>query len=332
MTRSRKVIFGCVATVLVFSLAEFGLRMVGVRPAYQADFVGWRLPANQQGQRMRSPEGHDFRITTNEDGLRTRVPREKSPGALRVAVMGDSTVFGWGVEDGQDLSAHMEAPLRPRSQKRVELMNAAQPGYSTVQLSWLFHDTIAAYQPDIVLFFPPQHDLTPALVSDLESLQGASSIRAGPRIALSRHSRLYHLLWMALGGAPAQDTEDGLELEEPGVVLVPRVSDAERGRVLDGIQDALAAWDGRLVLGLMPFYPDLHFGPDAPGPDGPGVEWARDHTTRQNLGLVDLRHCCGPNADRLVFEYDKWHLNEQGNAAVGEAAGRHLADLLFPRK
>ncbi len=332
MTRGRKLLFGLVATLLVFSLAEVGLRVGGVRSAYQADLAGWRLPANQQGQGMQTPDGHDFRITTNGDGLRTRVPREKSPGALRIAVMGDSTVFGWGVEDGRELSAHMEAPLRPRSHKRVELMNAAQPGYSTVQLSWLFHDTVVAYQPDVVVFFPPQHDRTPALVSDAESLQGASGIHGGLRILLARHSRLYHLLWMALGGAPTEDTEDGQELDEPGVVLVPRVSDEERAEALNGIQEALAAWDGRLVVALMPYYPDLHFGPESPGPDGPGVEWARHYVTSRKLGLIDVRHCCGPSADSLVFDFDKWHLNEQGNAAVGEATGRQLADLLFPRK
>jgi hypothetical protein len=329
VTRGRKLAFALVATVLAFAVTEGALRAAGVRPAYQADFAGWRMPANLSGHTMTPMrEPHRFTVNTNEDGLRTRVSKASKPGGvLRVAVMGDSTVFGWGVGDDQALPPQMERTLRPRSKKRVEMLNAAQPGYTTAQLSFLFHDAIADYRPDVVLFFPPQHDQTPALVSDWEHMNGSRGGRAGFRMMLSSNSRLYALLWMALGGAPGPDQEDGSKPGAPGTV--DRVSSIERAEALDGIRDSLAEWDGQLVMGLMPYYPDLHHGPDSPGGDGPAVAGIRDYATERGLGLVDVRHCCGPDADAMVFDFDKWHLNAAGNEAVGGAAGTALADVLF---
>lgn len=325
MTRGKKLGLGLLIAGLVLVGLEGGLRLAGVAPAYTPDIAGWRLPANLQDHTMQpANEPHRFTLNTNEDGLRTRVQKQKPSGVLRVAVMGDSTAFGWGVNDGQDLPSQMERSLRPRSKKRVEMMNAAQPGYSTSQLSVLFHETVAAYQPDVVLFFPPQHDHTPAAVSDWELLQSSQNLR----VRLAQSSRIYGLLWNALGGQRGPDQEEG-SLDAGGLLTVQRTSGDERAEALDGIKDALAAWDGQLVMGLMPFYPDLHHGPEAPGDDSPAVPWIRDYAKSRGLGLVDVRHCCGPDADAMVFEFDKWHLNARGNEAVGRATGEALANVLF---
>jgi lysophospholipase L1-like esterase len=325
MKPAAKAALGLLVAAAVLALVEGGLRVAGLGPAYRADVVGWRMQPDLRRHRMQRPEdGTDFTVSTNADGLRTSLPREKGRGRVRVAVMGDSTVFGWGVEDAEALPARLEDALGRAGRADVEVLNAAQPGYSSAQLLRLYDDVIVGYSPDLVVFFPPQHDRTPALVSDLEAVRGADGALGAVRIGLARHSRLYHLLWLALGGAPGPDTASGEQLAGPGVVRVPRVSDAERGVVLDQLTGG-----GRpVVVGLFPFYPDLHFAPDAPGGDRPGVAGLRALAEARDLPVVDVRHCCGPDADALVFARDKWHLNARGNQVVAGALAETLRPLL----
>jgi hypothetical protein len=182
------------------------------------------------------------------------------------------------------------------------------------------------WQPDLVLLVVPQHDHTPALVSDWEHYEGSGGPMSWVRVMLSRHSRIYHLLWTRLGEVPGPDAADEVIQMERGIVRVPRVSDDERDEAVDRLQAGLAPWGGRLVLGLMPYYPDLSHTPDAPGGDGPHVPWHREYAAERGVPLLDVRHCCGPDADAMVFPFDKWHLNARGNDAVARAFAAELAE------
>ena len=141
---------------------------------------------------------------------------------------------------------------------------------------------------------------------------------------MARHSRIYHLLWTRLGEVPGPDNDDEEFPDGYGVGLVPRVSDAERADALDELTTTLQEWNGRLVLGLMPFYPDLQRTPEDPATDGPAIDWVRDYAAAGEHGLVDARRCCGPDADAMVFDFDKWHLNQAGNDALARALAKEL--------
>jgi hypothetical protein len=323
----KKLSMGLVVAGLALGGSEIGLRITGWGPAYRADFAGWRMPVNLDQHRMKPlTERHRFLISTNSDGLRTAIPREKTPGRVRLAVMGDSTAFGWGVDEGRDLATRLEFHLGVHRSPVVEVLNAAQPGYTSAQLFVLFEETVQHYQPDVVLFFPPQHDHTPALVSDWEHVSGVGGPIALTRVMLARHSRIYHLLWTRLSEVPGPDNEDEELPESYSVGLVPRVSDSERADALNQIASTMSAWDGRLVMGIMPFYPDLQRAPDAPPADGPEIVWIQDFAQSKGHGLVDVRRCCGPDADALVFDFDKWHLNQSGNDAVARALAVELRE------
>ena len=62
-----------------------------------------------------------------------------------MALLGDSTVFGWGVDDGQTVADGLAAAL-----PGVEVLNAGQPGYSTVQAARLL-EVVAAWRPEASL-------------------------------------------------------------------------------------------------------------------------------------------------------------------------------------
>jgi D-alanyl-lipoteichoic acid acyltransferase DltB (MBOAT superfamily) len=95
-------------------------------------------------------------ISVNRWGLRDRDYEEKSaPGTLRAAVLGASSVMGWGVGDGATFEALLEdrlnrEPLSPAFH-RVELLNYGVPGYQPPQQIVAF-DKSAALQPNALMY------------------------------------------------------------------------------------------------------------------------------------------------------------------------------------
>jgi lysophospholipase L1-like esterase len=263
-------------------------------------------------------DGHAFLLDTNADGLRTRVERERSPGLRRVAVAGDSTVFGWGVDEGGTVADGLQAALGPD----FEVINAGQPGYSSVQAAWLVEEVLLAYQPDLVILFIPMHDFNRVLVSDRELLRGAASPTAWARVALARHSRIYSVLRKAI--FDVADQPFLLPERTDGEPRVERVSDRERAEAFREARAALRAQGGELAIGFLPFQAEL----EGPGPDErrPGLDWARDFAAEDGVGLVDLRACC--RGSGRVLPDDSGHLSREGNLAVGAAAAPVVRELL----
>lgn len=307
--------------VVLLAVAELGARAVGVAPAYQPEALGqWRMQANLQGRHTQGPrDGHGFTVTTNADGLRTTLARTRTAGVPRVALLGDSTVFGWGVDDGETLADGVSEGL-----PGVEVLNAGQPGYSTTQAAWLLGEVVAAYQPDLAVFFIPMHDHNTVLVSDREVLEGGGTVVAGSRVLLARHSSLYQVLRSAL--FPNTDRPFLLPDQATGEPRVARVSDAERSRALTDARAALADHGGRVAIGWLPFAADIE-GPR--GGERPSGSWARELSRAESVPLVDARACCsGPG---LVLADDPGHLSAAGNRRAGLAVATRLQSILAGR-
>jgi len=65
---------------------------------------------------------------------------------IRIAALGDSFVFGFGVQDGETFSALFEA-----NDKTREVLNLGVPGYGMDQIYLSYREIARAYHPDIVL-------------------------------------------------------------------------------------------------------------------------------------------------------------------------------------
>jgi hypothetical protein len=99
----------------------------------------------------------DFgRITTNRWGMRDQdYELTPAPGTFRVAVLGASSVMGWGVGDGETFEALVEARLN-REQAgapfaRYELLNFGNPGYQPPQLLVALEKALA-FRPNAVFY------------------------------------------------------------------------------------------------------------------------------------------------------------------------------------
>jgi len=86
------------------------------------------------------------------------------PPAIRVAVLGDSTAFGWGVEYEASFPEVFRQRMETLSGKVVELRNYAVPAYNSEQESRLFtHRVLRSYSPDFVILSYDHNDPEPAL-------------------------------------------------------------------------------------------------------------------------------------------------------------------------
>lgn len=323
----QRAVFGSIIAALVFWIAEIGLRVAGVEAAFSAEAIaGWRTASDMRSTPIES-HGQSFAVTTNEEGLRTQVPRSRTPGTLRVAVLGDSTVFGWGADDGGTVADGLAAELAASHPELgpVEVLNAGQPGYSTFQASWLFAEVVAAWEPDLSIVFVPLHDDNLVLISDREQIEGAASAGAGVRITLAKHSRIYGLLRGVLFRSAGTPAIVPLIEDADGEPRVARVGDADRRLALSRMQEQADAWGGQVAVGLLPFLGDLTHR-DIPPRLTEGA--LREAALDLDLELLDVRGCCGPDGAHLVLPNDPGHLTAEGNHAAGAALAPDVARLL----
>lgn len=97
--------------------------------------------------------GHRI-LRTNKHGMRSDVDHslEKPADTVRVIGLGDSGMFGWGVDQGEEYMAVLERLLNERGDgRRYEVLNLAVPGYNThLEVESLAHKGLR-FSPDIVI-------------------------------------------------------------------------------------------------------------------------------------------------------------------------------------
>lgn len=142
-------------------------------------------------------------VHTNDRGFRSPPFAErKAPGTRRIAVLGDSSTFGWGVEEFQAYPQRLATALAKRwgvEPARVEVLNLGVPGYSTFQGRVLLERSVLALEPDAIVWSYLSNDGAITGVSD----QATYAQRIGPTGALLERlhaSRAFETLeaWIAV--------------------------------------------------------------------------------------------------------------------------------------
>jgi hypothetical protein len=92
-------------------------------------------------------------IHTNADGLRTHETRESfRQHRQRIAVMGDSFVFGLGVDDGKAVPQQLESLLQGRTPSGdVAVLNAGVISYSPLLERSAFREVVRSYLPTLTV-------------------------------------------------------------------------------------------------------------------------------------------------------------------------------------
>ena len=183
MSVARKLAFAVLALLLVLGLLEGVLRLAGFRYVDPAgaplEFLGmdasepgtgsylvrdpdlfWSL---EPGASLESANRQQHEVV-NALGMRGwELSSRKPEGVRRVAVLGDSCTFGFGVPLDATWPGRLEAFLRARD-TTLEVANGGVPGYSTHQSRLRFERDVLPLEPDVVILYAGQwNDFTPAV-------------------------------------------------------------------------------------------------------------------------------------------------------------------------
>lgn len=341
------LLFMAVAAELVVGAARDWafpyLNLFEADPAY-----GVRLEADADTS-LRSREGRVTDIETNTLGFRgddwAPAPTDAVvPG--RVLLLGDSQVFGYGVDVADAMAARLEAELGPGA----EVLNAATPTWGPQEYVQAVADLAPDYRPEAVVFvanvandwfdaavanrrrttardgwahFVRPGDEPPADFPGRRWLMGRSHLAYAVRAVLADRSGL----------PPVAMTGAGRLLEQLEVIAAPR--DGHRSRItrhLLAAREVCRTHGCRVVLAVLPLDVQAH-----------PSEWAKygdppqDVTSVRRLAAdlvadaVEHRVFAADLLPPLVaaspgaFLPDDYHLSPAGHAAVARTLARLLA-------
>jgi len=179
---------------------------------------------------------HLGRDATGEWPFRGRPAEPAPPGQLRVAVLGDSCIYGAKLDAADMLGTRLAVELAARGlpQDRVAVLSLGVPGYSTVQIDLLLEETLDELSPDAVVLYPAAwNDQAPALAKpDAELL---AELSAPSPIAWLRHrSRVVTAVAHVLQRRPVKEIVAAWEAGNPPLgyrVPANEVEDNVRGMI-----------------------------------------------------------------------------------------------------
>lgn len=181
-SRLAPILLALAGVVCAVALAEAFLRL---RPDGEAGFRGlhrvepgapWLYrgrPGAEAGRR-----GGGVFYSLNEAGFRDRSrSRSREPGAWRIAVLGDSIAFGYGVDRDARFTEWLGRELHRAGHERAEVMNFAVSGYSPFNEAALFEGVVSEYDADLVLVQFCVNDLNdPTLHFDAQTRQSLGEL------------------------------------------------------------------------------------------------------------------------------------------------------------
>ncbi len=282
--------------------------------------LGWVLKPNVDETSRRADRPH-YRIRTNAHGFRSPPVLDAPPGqrGRRVLILGDSNVFGTGVERSQRFDALLSSLVVDGTS--VEVINTAVSGWSTDQEMRLLERVGAAFEPDLTLLFVHENDLAGNLSNEssgswkprFQLVEGALVLEPpGWRAPASRMRRRSDAFALALAAFSALLPDPPAPKTDAQELLL---------RLVEHTARAARAADSRFALALQ----------SRPGTPRPASgEWkhaVRRLAVQNAWPLVDLdpvlRH-----ADESAGTYaadDPIHWSAKGHAAVGARICAFLA-------
>lgn len=252
-------------------------------------------------------------VDINADGLRDRdFGYQKAENTVRIAVVGDSVTFGWGVAQEEVYSRQLETELNRRQpfsgDVTFEVLNFGVGNYGITDVAAMMEHKVIAYRPDLIIYG--------AFINDAEMPD-----QVGGGVGLLQHSvfavwvwgRL-DALWRRLGWR--EDYRDyylGLYREgQPGPALV--MSTLSKMKSLSGEQSI------PLVVLL---FPELH--DDSGATFAPIRDFYKKTSATIGIEYLDLQDALPVGGLRRYWVAGD---DSHPNAAAFSLFARHAAEAL----
>jgi lysophospholipase L1-like esterase len=195
-------------TLAVFAAAEMSVRLLAVDPGpWPSADNPLALPQIENdpliGPLPRPGWAGDwfglFPTEIDARGFRSTGYPPPNPSESRVAFLGDSCSFGWGVVTDETFVAQLDAWQRQAGTPSKDLMNAAYPGQSAVVGELMLRQRVLPLDPDVVVIgYSANNAFRFSLLADKERYR-----YFGLRKLLLR-SRLFHILAAGLARSRTQ--------------------------------------------------------------------------------------------------------------------------------
>jgi lysophospholipase L1-like esterase len=150
-----------ICLVITAAFSELAVRLVA-DDGMQFDLEMWKYARDVKVVSPDPKIGHEHgpereaqlmgvNVKTNARGQRDRdIPYERTPGVMRIAMVGDSLTMGWGVAFDEMFSKRIEKMYNDAGTK-AEVVNLGVGNWNTVQEVQYFLTKGYKYQPDIVV-------------------------------------------------------------------------------------------------------------------------------------------------------------------------------------
>lgn len=191
-TRARVFAVSLASVLLLLVAAELVLRAAGLPREEPAEFLRFQEANEHEARRdllradaervyslaphYRSSPEHPGAYATGEWPWRGRPAFPAPPGTRRVVVLGDSCVYGVGVETADTLPERLARALAERGHgpAGVQVLNLGVPGYSSHQVARVLEWALEELEPVAAVFYTSAwNDQAPALaVPDAQVLAG----------------------------------------------------------------------------------------------------------------------------------------------------------------
>ena len=312
--RPLRIILGIlVVAAVTFGLCEIGLRcfMADVRPFVKLiertpgeEYCHLLIPESDGAY-----EGALLAIEETEVHINSRGWRDREfaalagPGVLRVALQGDSVVFGLGSQIEDCIARQLEEMLGELLKRPVEVINAGVPGYDLHQMIALFPRLVDDYHPNVVVF----------LFSPVDLVDQPCAAWHEYHRALASRSAVVQLATLAFHSATA-----GAHQELPENHVLVRALERELAE-LSGHLRKLGPSHSPRVLIAEDSVRDL-------GPDG----WWEQTLSHHGLGAIELgkvMHQIYSDPERCVIA-NEGHPNREGYRLLATALADYLVASL----
>jgi hypothetical protein len=200
-------------------------------------------------------EGISFEYERDGWRKRERPPRE---GAMRIVVLGDSVVFGAGLDDHETIAAQLEVMLdgfTARDGRVVDAFTVAAPGWNHSNAVHFLLDDVDRIAPDVVVYLPVDNDIADSYVRqyDDEFGPGFDPLAEDPLLSCSMEATYGRVI------ALAKEARDGnvrsrLMPGQLGPVAIAADLSRESTRRFDANAASVAKLETRLAGRGIPLY------------------------------------------------------------------------------